>query len=741
MNSQKRNYPGSLFVGHKQAVKINLAAAVVVPMQQVSSVQSLGHGILAHQPVSMISMVVFAHTSTYEDCLVLGVESSQDRCDIFRIRMQSFIQKLPYEGIGSVRHWMTGFNHDLSSASDFTIVSSEEPEELLDSSTILPMKKTGKAAFHKRLRRIPKPSIVSHTLLYGLHVLLILMHIMLLIVNHYGIARSVKVKLGRATTILSISLSIGSQTFAIVYLTILLYITQRLALRQILYSTETITGIHDRQTAWSGLGSAINSCWNQMSISASVWGVGIITVYLALMAGLKITTPSLLTLASVPQNYAVMVDSKLNDPFLLETLQVSPPASVSGGSHTIRRDELDWDPDGPIGSSPSIVRLLQKLKSQDSGFGSGLQDNMMYNVLKNNSGVGTADVNSYMMNVSCGILPGEYTRNVTESATPGQYVSDDGSILTIPSIAPNVLNIDSWDVDKLMLLMSFNVVDSTEKPAPQILLDPPMNPFDTGIYYNYSNNSTIPLNPSSLHALNMSAIYNFNVSSISVFSCFLTVSNSTIPWRILMMSGLSTNFTISSICNRLIPLGPDESFVAFSNLPACQYLSQAESFILDAISVSPSTNQSWLLDRPISSDNAPSVKIATVPLHKLEKAIEDYTAKLFWSALYLSDLRNTGLVPVFMTEIVSELQINLLPVIAGLVLSILLLIIAPVLVGWKYNKGYPTSVDNLGILETLWLGGAGGPEIAAVEDPSSKHLRCAGMFASADLSTRRRWAD
>ncbi|KAJ7600274.1 hypothetical protein C8J56DRAFT_734024, partial [Mycena floridula] len=62
-----------------------------------------------------------------------------------------------------------------------------------------------------------------------------------------------------------------------VYLTILLYITQRLALRRILYSTKTITGIHDRQTAWSGLGSAINSCWNQLSVSASVWGVGIIT--------------------------------------------------------------------------------------------------------------------------------------------------------------------------------------------------------------------------------------------------------------------------------------------------------------------------------------------------------------------------------------------------------------------------------------------------------------------------------
>ncbi|KAJ7588932.1 hypothetical protein C8J56DRAFT_1049865 [Mycena floridula] len=697
----------------------------------------------------------------------------------------------------------------MSSASEFTIVPTDE-DESHDSSTTLPLKKTDKAAFRERLKRIPKPNTVSYRLLYGLHLLLIIIHIVLLIANQYGIAGSVKVKLGRATTILSISLIIGSQTFAIVYLMILLYITQRLALRRVLYSTKTITGIHDRQSAWLGLGSAFNSCWNQLSISASVRGVGIITAYLALMAGLKITTPSLLALASVPQNSTAKVDSKLNDPFLLETLQVLPPTSVSGGSHTIRRDEPDWDnPDGSIGLSPSIVRLLQKLKSQDSGFGSGLQDNMVYDVLKNNSGVGTAEVNSYMMNVSCGMMPGQYTRNVTESATPGQYVSDDGSILTIPSIAPNALSIDLGIADSLWLWTSFNVVDSTEKPAPQIHLNPPINPFNYITLHNDSDDSdfsTTLWNPAIIHALNMSAIYHFNVSSISAFSCFLTVSNSTIPvsaetglplqsperktsstwrdvsifrdgpltdlWQLLMMSGSSTNVTSSDVCGAdKILLGPDESLAAFLNPPACRYLSQAESFILDAISVSPSTDQSWLLDRPISSDNAPSVKIATVPLHELEKAIEDYTAQLFWSALYLSDLRNTAKVQVSMPGIISELQVTLdrtqflsvsdqLPdqsstgkygiitllaaaqwsqVTAGLVLSIFLLIIAPSLVGWKPNKKYKASVDNLGVLEILWLDGS--REIADVDDPSTGNLRRAGMFASADLSTRRRWAN
>ncbi|KAJ7600275.1 hypothetical protein C8J56DRAFT_1156708 [Mycena floridula] len=489
------------------------------------------------------------------------------------------------------------------------------------------------------------------------------------------------------------------------------------------------------------------------------------------MAGLKITTPSLLALVSVPQNYATMADSQLNDPVLLTSLS-----------------DRDWTE--LLLSAPSFVRVLQNLRSHDSGFGLGLQDNMLYDVLKNNSVVGTPTVNSHTMNVSCGAVPYHFPSNVTKSVTSGKYVFEyEGHVwtLTVPFLVPNALSIqksssitfsmsdgiiatmDSVKAGSLLLWTSFNVVDSTEKPAAQILLNPPMNPFNDVTFSNLSDDSITPLNPASIHALNMSAIYNFNVSSISLVSCFLTVADSTVSlsaetglplqsperkasstwrdvniqdldafkmqWPSLMTSGSSTNVTNSNICGFGIGL---EVFGDL-NFPDCQYLSQAESFILDAISVSPSTNQSWLEDYPISSDNAPSTKVATVPLYELEKAIEDYTAKLLWSTLYSSDLRNTSQVPVFMTEIISELQINILPVIAGLVLSILLLIIAPASVGWKPNERYKASVDNLGVLEILWLDGS--REIADVKHPSTRNLRRAGMFASGDLSTRRRWAD
>jgi hypothetical protein len=102
-----------------------------------------------------------------------------------------------------------------------------------------------------------------------------------------------------------------------VYLAALLYITQKLSRRQILRSEKTITGIHDNQAAWSGLGSAIMAVWSQKSVHPSWWAVTAITIYLILTAGLKITTPALLRLVPVNQTVSFTVNSTVNDPHLL----------------------------------------------------------------------------------------------------------------------------------------------------------------------------------------------------------------------------------------------------------------------------------------------------------------------------------------------------------------------------------------------------------------------------------------
>ncbi|KAJ7590174.1 hypothetical protein C8J56DRAFT_888352 [Mycena floridula] len=160
-------------------------------------------------------------------------------------------------------------------------------------------------------------------------------------------------------------------------------------------------------------------------------------------------------------------------------------------------------------------------------------------------------------------------------------------------------------------------------------------------------------------------------------------------WLELMVSGSSTNSAFQIYVNK--------------------------HFILDAILVFPSTNQSWVLDQ--------------LEFNSLENRLSRQQRKV----VLVRDLSNTSKVQVLMTEIVSELQVTPGKNTIQLDQSST----APV--SWKPNERYGASVDTLGVLEILWLDGS--REIADVEDPSTGNLYRAGMFPSADLSTRRQWAD
>ncbi|KAJ7893054.1 hypothetical protein B0H14DRAFT_3125868 [Mycena olivaceomarginata] len=124
------------------------------------------------------------------------------------------------------------------------------------------------------------------------------------------------------------------------------------------------------------------------------------------------------------------------------------------------------------------------------------------------------------------------------------------------------------------------------------------------------------------------------------------------------------------------------------------------------------------------------VDVASVKLHDFENAIEDYTAAMFWSLSYLRRAPIVREVLVPGVQLVSELQLTAVAVIAGLIFSAGLLVMAPVLAGFKSERRDNKSVDDLGVLEILWLAGAGA-EISAVDEPDSEHLRKVGMSVEA----------
>lgn len=77
-----------------------------------------------------------------------------------------------------------------------------------------------------------------------------------------------------------------------IYFAALVMVTQRLALVRDLHTRQTLTAIHDKSSAWLGLGSAVFSLMNQTKISAALSGVFFIILYLGGIAVLHVAIPA-----------------------------------------------------------------------------------------------------------------------------------------------------------------------------------------------------------------------------------------------------------------------------------------------------------------------------------------------------------------------------------------------------------------------------------------------------------------
>jgi hypothetical protein len=71
--------------------------------------------------------------------------------------------------------------------------------------------------------------------------------------------------------------------------------TQRLAMQRNFRSFQTLTATHDSLSSWAGLGSALATLYNQLSVTASVFGTLNVVGYLGCVAILHITIPAFLS--------------------------------------------------------------------------------------------------------------------------------------------------------------------------------------------------------------------------------------------------------------------------------------------------------------------------------------------------------------------------------------------------------------------------------------------------------------
>ncbi|KAK0494038.1 hypothetical protein EDD18DRAFT_1403012 [Armillaria luteobubalina] len=173
----------------------------------------------------------------------------------------------------------------------------------------------------------------------------------------------------------------------------------------------------------------------------------------------------------------------------------------------------------------------------------------------------------------------------------------------------------------------------------------------------------------------------------------------------------------------------------WSNPELCNPLTVIEQFVMEDLGL-----HSTLLDSPVR----PAPQIA---LHDLENSVSSATAASYWAALYakagglkdddpynIANVNNfavnamSGNATITYPYTATRLNINLLPLLAGLGVSIGLLLLAFRLTGAPIVGD--SGIDTIGVLQILWLMRT-RPDlqriISDVDEPSTDNLREAGM--------------
>ncbi|KAI0089621.1 hypothetical protein BDY19DRAFT_114029 [Irpex rosettiformis] len=293
-----------------------------------------------------------------------------------------------------------------------------------------------------------------------MHVVLIILYTTLVIIasRHYEHGLDYPFTLARQTT-MSVTVSVVAQTFSTLYLAGLVLLTQRQALIRDLHTQQTLTAIHDKLTAWLGLGSSLMALVDQIRIPAAVSNVVFIAIYLCGVAVLHITIPASVGVST----YDATVPT-------LQTTQLARPWSLS----LSQADAASWD----------ILNVYNQFSQL------GLRDNMVYDILPVIPLAGGYTlVNATKFNVDCGTVPDafqlrdgwseefvDFTRSM--SITPNYTWPSDPVALSLRtpvlSVYPDRASQGMVVNNTLMVTSTFPVTDASGASATSVKISPAM---------------------------------------------------------------------------------------------------------------------------------------------------------------------------------------------------------------------------------------------------------------------------
>ncbi|KAF8186116.1 hypothetical protein K438DRAFT_1936834 [Mycena galopus ATCC 62051] len=486
----------------------------------------------------------------------------------------------------------------------------------------------------------------------------------------------------------------------------------KLGIRHILGLNTTLTAAHDCISAWAGLGSALATMLNQVSVPASVLGTLTIVGYLSCISVLHTSIPAILSVEVFNTTVAV-------------------PATTSWFPEYANSTVINSTQDYMI-TFPG--RFLQWRGVFDDSQMLGLSNGSLYEVLTNTtSGPGKAQVSALGFNISCGYLSGSLTE-IPEWG-PEFEIGGNGTPVAEATLNPE------YDLFP-------NVISGIQKIGDSIYM------YTTAMVVDSQGHQGSPFifNQDSLIAFNLTTGLLPNASQIQFLQCFkslvaqsgmIDTQSNTIAPGSLYPSIQKNNSTWLSAAEVLAP--PQTSTLLGSDFWA-EILGNAnydtdltapynpvEEYLMSYLGLNPFANVT-----------------SVVSLHEIENALSSLLAMFFWTAGHveldpwyrqytvaiLEDRVQTieGIVPVLIPGNANLLDqetthSNLVAVTVGLTSSVIQMILCiTVLFPSIQRPGVPSSI---GLLYTIWIWRTHKELLSPlrnVQHPTERNLRCAGLI-------------
>ncbi|KAJ7111265.1 hypothetical protein C8R44DRAFT_856600 [Mycena epipterygia] len=557
---------------------------------------------------------------------------------------------------------------------------------------------------------------------FTLHVVLVLAHVVLLITGIKHWEHKFTFPMDRQTTV-SLWATAISTAFGTIYSSGLLFLMQKLAMRRQIMSSQTLTATHDNISAWTGLGSALATLYNQLSVPASIFGTLNVVGYLMCISILHITIPAILSVQTFNTTVSVAASTFGSREFVNSTTTNSTHDFMT----TFPAQFLPWT---------AIF--------DDTGM-PGLFNGSLYEVLQDvTPGSGEAQVSATAINITCGYLPAVLDENSDPGAlawtvslgTIGtvnlQLYSNQLSIMTLADFSTSGV-VSPVNLDSIILYTTNVVIDSEGNQGFPIILSNQSSMTDQ---LPQPNDSILPPHP------------NDRISQLQLIRCSksLVAQVGTINSQVNTLNSSSLHPSIfktssSWMSSALLDYSPQDSTLLGSNmyldilnaddfLPSL--LSSVEGYLLKSLGVDPLAN---------ASDPH------TLKLHDIENTLSSLVATMFWIGGHMKP-------DAFMMEVnfgaenfheappalllgnttirqgISLVRLNasLLALSLALVTSIILMILCISFIAVPVDpQGF---IKDIGLLQIIWLWYTHPEHLDFLRDvklPMDINLRTAGL--------------